>query len=231
MGVGVGAGAGVGGALTPGSRCNTSNRFGVFGISPDMRPTALSLNSHDATASGVAVRCTPRYAAAAPATSGLDIEVPDALTTAASLTIPAPGTLMPGALRSTHDPPLENEARASTPPLVEAPTVMAPGARAGETVQALTFEFPAATTTTMPAARIRSTSASMTVLPPEKPRLRLATIGPATRRFSAITQSTPRTSSSDVPDPVAFMTRTSSSVALGAVPYVRPAASEATSVP
>ena len=56
-------------------------------------------------------------------------------------------------------------------------------------------------------------------------------MGPATRRFSAIAQSAPRTSSTEVPEPWAFITRTSSNVAPGAVPYSVPAARDAVSVP
>lgn len=52
-------------------------------------------------------------------------------------------TFWPGAKISTIAPKLENEALASA--MVEAPTVIALGARAGEVFAASTFEFPAAT--------------------------------------------------------------------------------------
>ncbi len=63
VGVGFGVGAGVGvatGRLTPGSRCNDSNRLGVLGRRPVIRPDTLSLSNQVVTASGVAVFATPR---------------------------------------------------------------------------------------------------------------------------------------------------------------------------
>ena len=50
--------------------------------------------------------------------------------------------LEPGANRSTHVPKFENEERASV--LVVDPTVFAEATRAGELLQALAFELPAA---------------------------------------------------------------------------------------
>ncbi len=52
--------------------------------------------------------------------------------------------LWPGAKMSTHVPQLENDARESTD--VDAATVMASGALAGERVHAFVFSLPAATT-------------------------------------------------------------------------------------
>src|SRR5690348_4676965 len=54
----------------------------------------------------------------------------------------------PGAKMSTQLPKLENDARASV--LVVAPTVMADGVLAGDTLQAFSFELPAATTSVTP---------------------------------------------------------------------------------
>jgi hypothetical protein len=56
----------------------------------------------------------------------------------------------PGAKMSRHVPKLEKDALASF--VAVAPTVMASAAEAGEDPQAYVFEFPAATTTTTPAA-------------------------------------------------------------------------------
>ena len=50
--------------------------------------------------------------------------------------------LDPGAKMSTHVPKFENEERASV--IVVDPTVLAARTRAGEELQALAFEFPAA---------------------------------------------------------------------------------------
>lgn len=52
-------------------------------------------------------------------------------------------TFCPGAKISTTEPKFENDALASA--MVEAPTVMTAGARAGELVLASALEFPAAT--------------------------------------------------------------------------------------
>jgi hypothetical protein len=54
----------------------------------------------------------------------------------------------PGARISTRDPKLEKSARVSL--MVVAPTVMAVGTRAGETLLASWLSFPAATMTGMP---------------------------------------------------------------------------------
>jgi hypothetical protein len=62
----------------------------------------------------------------------------------------------PGAKISTQDPKLEKPALVSL--LSVAATVMALVAEAGDVVQAFTFEFPAATTTVIPAAIALSTA-------------------------------------------------------------------------
>jgi hypothetical protein len=61
---------------------------------------------------------------------------------AVSLVRQAEVMLEPGAKMSRHVPKLENEERASL--LVVEPTVLAAGTRAGEKLQALPFELPAA---------------------------------------------------------------------------------------
>lgn len=75
---------------------------------------------------------------------------------------------------STHVPQLENEARLSTD--VEAATVMASGALAGDRVHALEFSLPAATTYVMPSATARATAALTALLAPP-PKLMFATAG------------------------------------------------------
>jgi len=61
---------------------------------------------------------------------------------ALSLVFHADVMLEPGAKMSTHVPKLENDERASV--LVVAPTVLAEATRAGDELQALAFELPAA---------------------------------------------------------------------------------------
>jgi hypothetical protein len=64
---------------------------------------------------------------------------------AAAVLLPIQSEVMftPGALISTQEPKLENEANPSV--MVVAPTVIADGSLAGENVHALTLLFPAAT--------------------------------------------------------------------------------------
>jgi hypothetical protein len=76
-------------------------------------------------------------------------------------------TLEPGAQTSTRAPKLEYEALASA--MVEAPTVIADGARAGEKPEALALELPAATTVWTPAAVSEETALSREVVA-EPPR-------------------------------------------------------------
>ena len=71
------------------------------------------------------------------------MDVPEILLVAVVLPIQALMTFCPGAKISTTDPKLENEARASA--MVEAPTVLAEAARAGDVPLASALSFPAAT--------------------------------------------------------------------------------------
>jgi len=71
------------------------------------------------------------------------MEVPEILLVSVLLRIQALMTLRPGAKMSTTEPKLEKEALASR--MVEAPTVTAPEARAGEVLRASVWLFPAAT--------------------------------------------------------------------------------------
>ena len=82
--------------------------------------------------------------------------------------------LCPGAKMSTHVPQLENDARLSID--VDAATVMASAALAGDRVQASEFSLPAATTYVMPSATARTIAALMALLKPP-PRLMFATAG------------------------------------------------------
>ena len=97
-----------------------------------------------------------RYLATTPATYGAAAEVPDIITTSSSGYVDRMS--MPGAKRSTHGPQLVKLADVSLMSL--AATVMALGALAGVASQAFMYEFPAATTTTMPAWYISSMMSS-----------------------------------------------------------------------
>ena len=86
------------------------------------------------TVAGEAVGFVSRNNAATPATCGVAIDVPEIVLVAVSLVFHDDVMLLPGAKMSTHVPKFENEERASL--VVVEPTVMALGARAGETLHA-----------------------------------------------------------------------------------------------
>src|SRR5688500_17131795 len=94
----------------------------------------------------------------APVTCGAAIDVP--LSTAVAVAEPryAERIWTPGANRSTHRPLLDHDGRTSRRSV--AATVTARGVRAGLSVHALEPEFPAAATTGIPAAMVRSTALS-----------------------------------------------------------------------
>ena len=96
-----------------------------------------------ATWAGVRVRCCPSSTAAAPATCGVAIDVPDRVLVAVGLVYQSETICEPGAKVSTQVPKLEYDARASVRSV--AATVRAAAARAGDWVQALTLSLPAAT--------------------------------------------------------------------------------------
>src|SRR5688500_5875184 len=118
----------------------------------------------------------------------------------------------PGAKMSTQVPQFENEERASV--LVVEPVVTALAARAGETLQAFWFSFPAATTMVTPALwRLLMAVSSAEEAPP--PRLMLATAG---AMWFCRTQSTPAMTPEVLPEPLQLRTRTPRSSALLATP-------------
>ena len=86
------------------------------------------------TAAGPAPGAACSSSAAAPATCGVAIEVPDMVASPVSLAYEADTIAAPGANAATHAPMLENEASASV--FVVAPTVIACGADAGLCVHA-----------------------------------------------------------------------------------------------
>jgi hypothetical protein len=80
-----------------------------------------------------------------PATCGVAVDVPESVLVAVGLPIHALIIFWPAAKISTTEPKLLVLAFVSE--IVIAPTVMADGARAGETFAAFWFSLPAATTT------------------------------------------------------------------------------------
>jgi hypothetical protein len=152
VGVGVvvgGAVVVVGGTALPTKR----RRFGE--LLPDDVTTfgVAEVVSAVATDAGVSEGVVESNSAAAPATCGDAIDVPEMLLVADVLVLQADVMLEPGAKMSRQLPKFEYDARASV--LVVAPTVSAVATRAGDDVQASTFELPAATTTVTPSAITR----------------------------------------------------------------------------
>ena len=132
----------------------------------------LTINA--AICAGVAVGSDCNSNAAAPATCGEAIEVPESKRHALDEAIVADLMLTPGANKSTHDPWLVNFARSSLPPI--APTVIAVGSDAGEYLHAKPLLLPAATANTMPSA-VALATAEFNAVEYEPPRLMLATAG------------------------------------------------------
>ena len=126
MGVGVGPG--------PAPNNEKSSRLGepvpalvtLFGVELLMIAAA--------TVAGEAVGFVSRNNAATPATCGDAIDVPEIVLVAVSLVRHAEVMPLPGAKISTQVPKFENDERVSV--VVVEPTVIAAGARAGETLQA-----------------------------------------------------------------------------------------------
>ena len=129
-----GAGGGGAGATTVAVPFTRSRRFGDPAPSPVTTPTVASDTSAPATSDGEADGWDCRYRAAAPATCGVDIEVPLATPIAVSSVFQADQIRLPGAKISTQLPKSENCAIVSS--FMVAPTVIACGADAGETVHA-----------------------------------------------------------------------------------------------
>ncbi len=126
------------------------------------------------TAPTSALRLLASTRAAAPATCGAAMEVPESVAVAVGLSIAADRIPTPGAKTSTQGPRFENQARWSSWPV--APTVIALGAPPGEVAQASAPSLPAAAATTTPSATSASTAASIAA-DSGPPRLRLATAG------------------------------------------------------
>lgn len=168
----------------------------------------------DATSAGVRALFCDSASAATPATCGDAIEVPESVREALSDVWPADTMLEPGAKTSRHDPKLENDDRSSLD--VVDPTVMALGSPAGDVVQALTLELPAATTKVTPSATPRDTAKS-SAAERGPPRLMLATAG-TPLWWCEIIQSMPAITSEVLPEPLQPSTRTGTIIADGATP-------------
>ena len=109
------------------------------------------------TAAGVADGCAESSSAAAPATCGAAMEVPEMVLVAVGDVYQAEVMPEPGAKTSRHEPQLEKYERLSDD--VVDPTVMAVGSDAGEYEHALSLELPAATAKVMPSATPAATAA------------------------------------------------------------------------
>jgi hypothetical protein len=129
-GTGVGVGVGVG----PLVNSEKSSRFGepVPALLTWFRVELFTMAA--VTVAGEAVGFVSRNSAATPVTCGVAIDVPEIVLVAVSLVFHDEVMLLPGAKMSTHVPKFENEERASV--IVVEPTVIALGARAGETLHA-----------------------------------------------------------------------------------------------
>jgi hypothetical protein len=121
-----------------------SSRSGEPAPGSPTAPGVASASSSAVTCAGVHVGCSARISAAAPVTCGAAIDVPLPVRVAVSPPMEALVMSTPGANRSTHEPVLENAARASSGPV--APTVTAAGTPAGVFAQASALSLPAETT-------------------------------------------------------------------------------------
>ena len=123
------------------------------------------------------------------------MEVPEIVLVAVSEVLQEDVILEPGAKRSTQVPKFEKDERASV--LVVEPTVSALAARAGETLHAFWFSFPAATAYVTPAATELLTEVS-SADDAQPPRLMFATAGLI---WLFVTQSIPAITPEFVPEP------------------------------
>src|SRR5690606_12065031 len=123
----------------------------LFGepLTPDSLLFVALFVSAAATCAGVADGFVCRYSAAAPATCGEAIDVPD-IVALPEVLLRADVMLLPGAKMSTQLPQFEKLDRESLE--VDEPTVIASATRAGDTLHAFWFSLPAATTTVTPRA-------------------------------------------------------------------------------
>lgn len=155
------------------SRAYTSRlREPVPGLVTTLRVAEVAIA--DDTSAGVRAGFCDKAKAATPATCGAAIDVPDIVRVAVSDECPADTMLDPGANTSRQEPKFEKDDRSSLD--VVDPTVIASGSPAGDTVHALTLEFPAATTKVTPSEIPRETAKSRAA---ERgpPRLMFATAG------------------------------------------------------
>lgn len=204
-----------------------TRRFGEPVPGDETMPDVAPATRRSVTCCGVRVGWPSSNKAAAPATCGAAIEVPLSVAVAVSFVAKAEVIELPGAKRSTHEPQFEYDARTSLD--VVAPTVTADTSLAGDAVQASAFALPAATTNVTPSATPRATASFMKFdLTP--PRLMFATAGTPAAWFATI-QSIPLMTPDMYPLPAQPRTRTGTSVAALATPYVAPAMVPATWVP
>src|SRR5215211_4679159 len=202
-----------------------SSRFGLPAPGSVITFGVAVLMIADVTCAALADGLRSRTVAAAPATCGDAIDVPDMVAVAVSFAMPAETMSTPGAYRSVQVPKFDNDARRSLMSL--AAVVMAVAARAGDVRQASRLKLPAATTTVKPAAVARATAASSESVAPYC-RLMLMTPG---RCPLATTQSRPAAAWLVSPLPEQLITRTPCSRTRFATPQVFPPIVPATCEP
>ena len=120
-----------------------SSRFAVFGGTELIAAVVALLVSALATSAGFPDGFADRYSAAAPVTCGVAIDVPLIVFVAVFEPYQSDVMLTPGALMSTQEPKLENDANPSL--ISVAPTVRAEGSLDGELLHASAVLLPAAT--------------------------------------------------------------------------------------
>ena len=148
------AGTSAGAGATPDD--TLSIRFAAdFGseTTPRVAPCTIAARR----ASGVAEGVAASRSAAAPATCGAAMDVPNSVAVAVGDVWYAERMPDPGANTSRQEPQFENDDRASDE--VVDPTVSADGSDAGDALQASASELPAATANVMPSATPAATAA------------------------------------------------------------------------
>mmetsp|Transcript_7196 Transcript_7196/g.18880 ORF Transcript_7196/g.18880 Transcript_7196/m.18880 type:complete len:206 (+) Transcript_7196:309-926(+) len=173
---------------------------------------------------------TPRSAAAAPATCGVAMEVPEMVRVSESDEVHAAVMLDPGAWRSTQLPWLEKDDLASED--VVDPTVIASGADAGDVLQASPSSLPAAATTMTPASYAALTARFWESERPPPRDMEMTAGTPGWFCAASLTaHSMPALTPDDEPEPAHESTCTATRVVCLATPYAVPPIVEEQCVP
>ena len=227
-GGGGGASAAAGaGSPRPGATCASKLGSLLRGAVAVSNPAVAIASTRSLTAVALSVGAAPSSRAQMPATCGHAIDVPQSATARVREPIHADTMFTPGANTSTHGPKLENEATWSA--VVEAPTVRASGADAGERVHASVPSLPAATVTTMPRACNAATIRFVSSCRPDVSESD-TTLGRPAASCSA-THSSAASVADVKPAPLQSSVRSGWIVASGAMPNVAPQHEPAQCVP